>query len=369
MNGIPVIEVKECWCGSRDLERFSEQYYRCRECHTLVRTERLPEEFYEGGVEGQFYGNDYWVRYIKEEYGHDIYEHSRNYLAERCIYWLRDILKYRLPPSETLEFGCGHGGLVFLLNMAGYRSTGADLSQWICDYGKKIFDIPVVVGSIQDFDMPAESLDMIILMDVLEHLPSPAGSLGKIASLLKKDGIIVLQTPCMKNPDTTYEKLREADDLFLEHLEPREHLFLFNRDSLTKLLKETGFNNVAFEAPLFAYDMFAFGGKRHLTKNTRQSIESQLLKSPGGRVILSLIDSYEKLEDKDKVLKACESDRAERLAALEEVSERLQECEDDRAERLKVINSLVEEMEKLKSSLSWRITEPLRYISNRLKRR
>jgi 2-polyprenyl-3-methyl-5-hydroxy-6-metoxy-1,4-benzoquinol methylase len=301
----------------------------------------MPDEFYETGTKGQFYGNDYWVKYIKEEYGHDIYEHSRNYLTERCVYWLRDILKYRLPPSKTLECGCGHGGLVFLMNLAGYRSTGADLSHWICDYGKKTFNIPVVLGSIQGLDMPAESLDMIILMDVLEHLPSPVSSLNKIAFMLKKDGIIVIQTPCLKSTDTTYEKLKEANDLFLEHLEPREHLFLFNQDSLTRLLKETGFNHVAFEAPLFSYDMFAFGGKQPLIKNNRQSIESLLLKSPESRIVLSLLDFYEKLEKKEEKLNECEMDRAARLELIHELSDKLQ------------------------SSLCWKIAKPLRYIYNK----
>lgn len=371
MINIPMIKIEQCWCGSQSLKQFSEHYFRCGECYTLVRSERMPGEYYDSG----FYGNEYWVKYIKEAYGHDIYQHARSYLTERCVFWLRDILKYRLPPSETLEVGCGHGGLVFLMNLAGYESAGADLSQWICDYGQKTFDIPVIPGSIQDLQFPDESFDMIILMDVLEHLPSPAENLRRIASLLKKDGIVVLQTPCLKDPDLTFEELSAASDLFLQHLEPKEHLFLFNQASLARLLKETGFGHIEFEDPIFPYDMFAFGGKQPLTKNDRQSIEEWLLRSSRGRIILSLIDSFEQVEQKEELLEACESDRTDRLEALVKTSDMLQEVEADRAARLEVIQHLSErisnlenEVKDLRSSISWKITSPLRYVFSRLKR-
>lgn len=368
------ITVDMCWCGSRDLEAFSKGYNKCMKCFTLVRSSRMPDKYYEMGKDGSFYGNDYWTKYIKEEYGHDIYQHARDYLSERCIYWLRDILRYRLPPSRTMEFGCGHGGLVFLMHLAGYDAAGADLSQWICDFGKKTFDIPVMRASINDFKEPSHLYNMIILMDVLEHLPSPVESFRKIASLLSDDGIVVIQTPCMKHSDMSLEDLKSANDLFLKHLEPEEHLFLFNREAITLLFKETGFNHVSFEEAIFPYDTFAVGGKQSLRSNERESIESCLLKSPLSRIILSLIEIFEKEEAKERVLRDCEADREERLKALNKAAKIQKdlklniEAQHEDINRLRSrIEFLDNEIASLKASLSWKITKPLRQILGLIK--
>ena len=115
-----------CWCGSADLEAFSPEYLVCGECRTLVTAAMPGPEI--GRVEDEerdFYGRRYWFEYQELELGNpDIIARGRSDLPERCLYWLRTVLRYRLPPARTLDVGCGHGAFVMLLRAAGFEASG-----------------------------------------------------------------------------------------------------------------------------------------------------------------------------------------------------------------------------------------------------
>ena len=404
MDKTTEMSIGRCWCTSGDLEAFSDHYYKCRACNTLISTHHKSKEFYRGSDDANsLYGKDYWLKHVKEDFGYpDITERSRNDLAERSVYWLRAILKYKLPPVKTLELGCSPGGLVFLMKLTGYQATGSEMSQWICDYAHKTFDIPMLCGPIEDLNIPPNSLDAVILMDVLEHMPDPVGSLNRIADILKDDGIVVIQTPCWRETEKTYDEMKADNNIFLTHFKEEEHLYLFSEKAIKRLLSKSGFHYIEFEKAIFPYDMFIFAGKKPLLKIGRDLVETALIENPQGRLALALIDFYEKLDKKDNFLSLCEADRearleviqrqereftkrleeseadrAARLEAINKLSVQLQECEADRAAKLKVIENLdsllqvkeqelsnkKKEIEEMKLSLSWKVTTPLRWLS------
>ena len=331
----------KCWCGAGSARPFSEHYFQCSSCHTLISDQIRPAEFYKGADDGDtLYGRDYWLHHVKELGYPDIYEGSRNDLIERDVYWLRDILKYRLPPGKTLELGCCHGGSVHLMRLAGFDASGAEMSPWLCQFAKDTFDVPMLCGPVEDLDVEPGTLDLVAMMDVLEHMPDPVGSLRRIASLLKDDGILVIQTPCNRGYNRSYEQMKAVNDMFLQQLKEDEHLYLYNEDSVSKLLSETGFPCLAFEKSIFGYDMFIFAGKQELKVNSPEVIASKLTESTDGRTALALLDLFNSLHPRS----ACDA------AALPGT-----------------VNNLQKEIQKIKRSLSWRITKPLRSIGKILK--
>ncbi len=311
-----------CWCGSDALKVFSEHYSRCESCNTLVCRLRMPEEFYRGEDNSKsFYGKEYWTSYVKEGLGfQDIFERSRADLAERCIYWLRAILKYKLPPAATLELGCAHGGLVFLMKLAGYDASGAEMSRWICDFAEKTFAVPMLCGRIEDFSASPGTYDTIVLMDVLEHMTDPAGSVRKIAGALKDNGIIVIQTPCWREMEKTYEEMKAHQSIFIPMFQEKEHLYLFNKSSLRKLLETEGFRYIEFEPHIFPYDMFVFACRQPLKAADEEAVSAELLKRPESRVVLALMDIFEKMELKNRLLTESESDRKARFDQIQELT-------------------------------------------------
>ncbi|MCG9966642.1 methyltransferase domain-containing protein [Pelotomaculum terephthalicicum JT] len=342
------INITKCWCGSEKIISFSEHYLICENCRTLIASPRLSDEFYNSGKnKPNFYGKDYWTSYIEKDYGlPDIYERSRSDLSDRCLYWLKYILKYKLPPARTLELGCAHGGLVHLMKLVGYDSCGTEMSPWICDYASVTFNISMECGCIEDLSIAPKSLDIIILMDVLEHMTDPEGSLNVIARVLKDDGIFVIQTPCFRNIKQTYRYLKETNNVFLRMLREKEHLYLFNIKSIEQILREVGFKYIYFEPQYFPYDMFLFASKTKPVKHSEDDITELLLKTPDGRSVLAMIDLFNQKNSLLSKLEESEKDRGERLKLINELGKKLEESEADREARLIVINKLSKKLEE-----------------------
>lgn len=96
---------------------------------------------------------------------------------------------------DILDVGCGTGGNLSLLSEFG-RVTGVEL----CDYAigmalaRKI--CKVCKGSLPD-DMPfsPQSFDLIMCVDVLEHIDDDFSSLITLKSLLRPKGYLVITVP------------------------------------------------------------------------------------------------------------------------------------------------------------------------------
>ena len=98
-----------------------------------------------------------------------------------------------------------------LLREAGYEASGIELSPWVVEFSQGAFGIPVRAGPIENLDMAASSLDIVILMDVLEHLLAPVATIQRCVDLLKPDGLLLIQTPRF-DETKTFDALVESQD-------------------------------------------------------------------------------------------------------------------------------------------------------------
>ena len=290
-------ETKECWCGNSDFTDFSPEYAQCQKCGTLVSQSGIStEQTIVKNDQEDFYGKKYWFSHMNELGFPDIHQRSRQDLSERCVYWLNTLLKYKLPPARVIELGCAHGGLVGLMKWTGFNAMGSEMSPWVVSFAAKAFDIPMLLGKIEDqkFDFEKEEkFDAIILNDVLEHLPDPLGTMEYCASLLKEDGIFIIQMPCYPE-NKTYEEMINNNDIFIEQMKSDEHLHLFSKNSAKELLNRIGFNFIEFEEPIFYfYDMYLIASKKNIVKNSPENITEYLLSKPSGRIIQALIEKYQ----------------------------------------------------------------------------
>lgn len=102
------------------------------------------------------------------------------------------------PGMQILDFGCGQGAFSQRLTDAGMivDSCDIDIEQIKANVNKKIkldLNKPDITDSI------TSKYDMIIAMEIIEHLQNPWKYVGDCLALLKKDGIIVLSTPNISN--------------------------------------------------------------------------------------------------------------------------------------------------------------------------
>jgi len=331
-----------CWCGCTELEHFSSAYFKCNACQTLISTMLGRYDRTELDTKlAEFYGEPYWVDYQEKELGFPaIDERARQDLSGRCLYWLKTILKYRLPDARLLELGSAHGGFVALLGWAGYTATGLEINQWVIDFARRAYNVTVLAGRLESQDLEKGSLDIIALMDVIEHVADPRSLLSRCAELLTGDGIIVIQTP--QYPEgADYAQLQAAGSPFLNHLHENEHLYLFSRPAVVKLLQQFNLQQVAFEPAFFAhYDMYLVAGKKTLQVNSPGKIEQALSIHPQRRLVLALCDLDDTLRDANKKLAEAEKERTVQLAHREECETRLAASDTESRKRYAQIKEL-----------------------------
>jgi len=97
--------------------------------------------------------------------------------------------------ADILDVGCGTGGNLSLLQRYG-RATGVELDNAARELANQRQQGEVLPGRLPD-DLPfaAHSFDLVVLLDVLEHLEDDRASLAALGGLLKPGGRIVLTVP------------------------------------------------------------------------------------------------------------------------------------------------------------------------------
>lgn len=317
-------ENPACWCGNTQCVPFSRDYLLCPECETLVWTGKgAVSSVNEPGI--SYYNREYWYSHQTDELGlKDIQTRSRLDLPERCLYWLRIIMKYRLPPAKVLELGSAHGAFVALLQKAGYDAIGLEIDPWIVNYAGQTFGIHMLAGPIEEQDIIPASLDIIVLMDVLEHLPEPQRTLEHCLQILKPEGMIVIQTPMFPQLKTYHDLVNEGH-AFLRMLLPKEHIHLFSRKAVEELARRLHLSALIFEPAFFpAHDMFFIASQVSFSAHSPEDLENHLLASPEGRFVLALLDQNDQLSELKRILGAVEADHAARLELINHLDEIIQ---------------------------------------------
>lgn len=130
---------------------------------------------------------------------------------------------------NILEVGCGTGGLAETL--ANYGDvTGFDKSDAAIEYCKSRGLQNVFVEDITqlNLDKYKDKFDLILALDVLEHLQDDVDAMSKIKTMLKDDGLFFINVPAHKF-------------MWSEHDEALEHKRRYHKLELTKKLHDSGF--------------------------------------------------------------------------------------------------------------------------------
>ncbi|RME68791.1 MAG: methyltransferase domain-containing protein [Verrucomicrobia bacterium] len=326
--------TRVCWCQCKTLRPFGGGYLHCARCESLV-FEKLPDDDLAviNDEDGDLYGRNYYLQHLVKDFGYpDLDTRLRSDLPERCLHWLITLLKYKRPGAKILELGCGHGASVALFRAAGYDATGLELSPWLVAFAQEKWQIPVLQGPLEQQNIEPGSLDAIVAFDVFEHLIDPQKTANLCASLLKKDGILIIQTP--EYPArTSFEELRKQNHPFLTQLKPVEHLHLFSNQAARKLMRNAGLTWFVNEPAIFAhYDQYFVASRKKPAVIEAKEMEESLRRTVPGRLVQAMID-----------LRA----GAARNNDSQSLQCQLAEAQADRAERLRVISRQGEEITRL----------------------
>jgi 2-polyprenyl-3-methyl-5-hydroxy-6-metoxy-1,4-benzoquinol methylase len=105
------------------------------------------------------------------------------------------IKKYAKFGSKVFDFGCGSGYLVGELQKMGYDASGTDVSTEAIEFGlsKGVRNL----SAVQDGEIkPLEGgFDLILALDVVEHMEDDSRAIRAIEGALKPGGIAIITVP------------------------------------------------------------------------------------------------------------------------------------------------------------------------------
>ena len=138
---------------------------------------------------------------------------------------------------RLLDVGAGNGDYLLQARSAGWDVVGVEPDPAAVATARRA-GLDVRQGGIEALSGEPESLDVITMNHVIEHVHDPRRVLGDAFKLLRSGGLLFLETP---NVDSAGHRR------FGRHwrgLEPPRHLVLFNWDSLERLLEAVGFGGI-----------------------------------------------------------------------------------------------------------------------------
>jgi SAM-dependent methyltransferase len=86
----------------------------------------------------------------------------------------------------------------FLLAEAGDRGwegLGVEPSEFASRYAREQLGVEVIQAGLEDAELPERAFDAVVMGDLIEHLPDPAGALDRIAGLLRPGGVVYMGVP------------------------------------------------------------------------------------------------------------------------------------------------------------------------------
>lgn len=159
----------------------------CNDCG-LFRNDPLPtsEEL------RRFHEVDYRESYkgVRTPKARNVYRSAR--LAKHRLGQLR---RWLPASARILDVGSGSGEWLNVLQQAGHRVSGVEADPFYGEFARRQYGVEVETAGILDLTLPENSLDVITMFHVLEHLPNPVAVLQRLHGWLRPGGLLIVEVP------------------------------------------------------------------------------------------------------------------------------------------------------------------------------
>ena len=161
---------------------------------------------------------------------------------------LEYFLKFNISKNaKILDIGCNYGSLIYNIYREGYKNVrGIDISKEAIKIGKKEYKLIEKKLEVYDgYKIPFknESFDVVLMFDVIEHIPNAERFIKEeVYRIIKKGGLFIFQTP-NKIMNIPWEIINQRS--FTKWKE--YHCSLQTYWSLQKLLMKSGFKEIKIE--------------------------------------------------------------------------------------------------------------------------
>lgn len=143
--------------------------------------------------------------------------------------------------SRVLDLGMADGSVAAMLGRLGCQVWGVDNDPVAAKAGRKHCE-DVAVEDLNDLDLAerfaGQRFDVVLMLDVLEHLREPNVVLGRVASVLEDGGWGVISLPNVAHLSVRLALLGGKFSYTEKGLLDRTHLRFFDREGVDQLLAE-----------------------------------------------------------------------------------------------------------------------------------
>jgi 2-polyprenyl-3-methyl-5-hydroxy-6-metoxy-1,4-benzoquinol methylase len=148
--------------------------------------------------------------------------------------------------GDILDFGAGIGNLTKLLQQLKRFSslTAIDILQRPPEIDKSIKWISWDLNN--PLDIPAESLDIIVSAEVIEHLENPRAIAREWFRLLRPGGTLVFSTPNNESWRSLLSLLLQGHFVYFGDSSYPAHITALLRKDIERILVEAGFSSPQF---------------------------------------------------------------------------------------------------------------------------
>lgn len=273
------------------------------EIYGYLRADPLPtQEEVEKYYKEEFYSSNYQafndssletkleeLNFFETQY-EDIYDICERYFIE-------------LKGRTLFEIGFGYGQALDFFHKRGLKVSGLEPAPEGVKYAQdKGFD--VVCAGIEDLASVVGSKrhDIVLLLNVLEHLREPAEALIEIREkILKTDGLLIIDVP---NEFNDFQCIANEEYALNEWwVVPPNHINYFSVSSLERLFKKCGYE-VYYKKASFPMELFLLMGDIYVKDgdlgkachNKRQRFEQLMCKYGKKEKLNNLYEKFAELE-------------------------------------------------------------------------
>lgn len=177
----------------------------------------------------------------QKEFSYDDYYHEEALDVPEFVYQRLDEIIAEFAPfrknNRLLDVGCGAGAFLSRADKTEWEVEAVEVSrssvEIVREKGLKVFH-----GTLDEANYPDDHFDVVVSIEVIEHIPDPEPVIKEISRILRPGGLFWGTTPHGRGISS---KIIGTD---WSVICPPSHLQLFSVSGMTEMFKRCGFSEV-----------------------------------------------------------------------------------------------------------------------------
>lgn len=217
-------------CGKNDfILLYNKTLKKCSNCGFITANLDISEEKLKEYYSENYFKGEEYLDYIADK---DVIQYNfKKRLKKICK------TKSSVEINNVLEIGCAYGffGDELRKNLTTVDYKGIDVSEDAVKYGANELKLKLQAISYLDLPAPEKKYSDVFMWDVIEHLQKPHEFIAKLSNEIKAGGNLYITTGDISRMLPKIQKSK------WRLIHPPTHLHYFSKKTLSKLLKDNGF--------------------------------------------------------------------------------------------------------------------------------